>query len=197
MTLDARKLQQRLGVTLSLVFRKIAFTSSRSREFAFWCGDGLLNRVTQSQPLLDRTWRNPEGRARTCPIRVKDASYGYRAHVPFVFGELLQASRPPAVPRLVISIAVQAINRVARRALTHVRKEIDKRAIPALAHLNSPTAILREILKVRVFAAPLHPNPDAVSRASFAATLVAVLQASVGICHSNLNSRIPLKGPAE
>ncbi len=182
---------------LTISFWQIAFARPFPRQLAFRSGDSFFNRVARINPLLNRRYSDAVYSAGRRTVGVVDAIYSYWAHIALILCHLFDAGRPSAIARLIISIAVHPINGVIeRRSLAHVGEEADKRFVPSFAHGNTAPAILREIFVSGLLAPRLHADPDAISRATLASNFVAVLQSSVWVSHSHLNSRCPLKSKA-
>jgi hypothetical protein len=74
---------------------------------------------------------------------------------PFIFG-LLCASRPAAIPRLVIAVHINAIDLMTRWTNTHIGKKVRETAAPALAHCYTSAAVMLPATRFRIFAAENH-----------------------------------------
>lgn len=100
-----------------------------------------------------------------------------------VLCRLLPASGPAAVARFVISLGINAINRVVQRwALAHVGKE-GFITIPPLADGNSPSTVARPILVFGSVAPPAHPTPDFIGGAVLPIFRVAMSQVAIPMSH--------------
>ena len=76
---------------------------------------------------------------------------------------LPNSRRPLAILLAVVAVIVNAINLVMRgRSLAHVLKECRKAVQPAVAHANSPAAVVAVGLLVLVVASPLNAAPHFV-----------------------------------
>lgn len=79
----------------------------------------------------------------------------------FVSG-LVRSRRPFAVARFVMTVAVDALQRKARRTLTHVRKKLGWPVKPFGANLDSTSAVVRELLVLWIGAAGFHVKPSII-----------------------------------
>jgi len=86
---------------------------------------------------------------------------------------LFSPTRPSAVFWTVVSVWVNAINRVSLWAWTHVLKKVLK-GIPSLADLDTSTAIVGVVGKLRVVATASHRKPHSVQRMSASAPSMTV-----------------------
>lgn len=75
---------------------------------------------------------------------------------------LFQPRGPSAIPRLVMAVVVDAIERVIRRAVAHVGKKCLKVVSPLLGHTNAATAVVIRVFMARVVAAFFRLKPRAV-----------------------------------
>ena len=177
---------------------QIALTRSFVGKLVLSGGDRFLNRITRLQTLLNRGRANAVSQACRSAVGIVDAVNRHRTHVTLILGSLLYRCCPSAVSRFVVSVGVQPVDRmVERRAFAHIGKKRDKRVLPSLTDANAAPAILREVLVADLFAPRLHADPNTIGRASFAANFMAVLQSSVRVSHSRLNSKRPLKMQAK
>lgn len=80
---------------------------------------------------------------------------------------LIFQRNPLAIARLVITVIVDAFNRVAFRARSHVCQESLK-TVPSFADLNASTAVAVKSLVFWVGASLAHHKPDRISRFSLA-----------------------------
>lgn len=92
------------------------------------------------------------------PLAVRPDEYR-----PPLVSVLLLRRRPAAILRRVVAIAVQPVQRVARRPLAHVGKEVLKGS-PAVADADSTPAISRVAIAPRPRAAINHRSPRRPSR---------------------------------
>jgi hypothetical protein len=74
---------------------------------------------------------------------------------------LLLRGRPSAVVRLVVTVVVDAVERVAGRAFTHISEE-RLEAVPARADGDATSAPLRVACMVRITASVAHIRPRAI-----------------------------------
>lgn len=89
---------------------------------------------------------------------------------------LLCPRRPSHIARFVMSVVVDAIERVIRRwAWPHIREEGVETATPAVAHGYAATTIVRERLHSWVMTAAAHVNPDLIFRRATHAPFLALL----------------------
>lgn len=75
---------------------------------------------------------------------------------------LLARCRPAAVARLVVAVVIDAVNRMAGWAASHICHERHVVIAPAVTDHNAAPAVVLETLNVRVVAAGLHRAPRAV-----------------------------------
>lgn len=74
---------------------------------------------------------------------------------------LFDGSCPPAVFRGVAAVHVNAVERLVRRTLSHVGKEVFETS-PSGTHRNAPSSVKRKFGVGWYFTAPLHGNPSVV-----------------------------------
>lgn len=98
------------------------------------------------------------------PLRCGQAlAKGFDVDAVAPISALFRDGRPPAVPRLVVAVAVDAVDRVRRRRpWTHVREERFKVIRPSLAHGDAAPAIQRVRVLAGVCAATAHRIPRVV-----------------------------------
>lgn len=88
---------------------------------------------------------------------------------------LLKYRRPPTVAGLVVAVVIRpSIERVARRAFSHVAEERFEAATPLLAHFDAAPAVLREVLTRPVVAALFGALPRFVRAGTRCADRMAV-----------------------
>ena len=75
---------------------------------------------------------------------------------------LLLSGCPARVLWSVVSIVVDAIQRVTVRTRTHVRSKLMKVSDPFIANLYTPPAVVLVLAVVRIVAAPFHALPDRI-----------------------------------
>ena len=173
---------------------KVAFARPFARQPSKRGRNCLLHAITGLKPFGNSRGSDTISGTSCGPVGVIDPPNDYGAHVSLVFRNILNGGRPTAIGRFISEIGVKAINLMIERwTFPHVSQEGRERRFPTVANCNSPPAVIHKILKFWVIASPLHSDPNTVGRASFAANLVAVLQSTVRISHSYLNSRCPLK----
>src|SRR5260221_710578 len=82
---------------------------------------------------------------------------------------LLFASRPAAVARLIVSVIVDAVQRMkARRPWSHICEKVGE-AGPPLTDFDSSASVVLPVSCARVVAARAHINPSVVLRQMFSA----------------------------
>jgi len=91
---------------------------------------------------------------------------------------LLARRRPTAIFRFIVAVAVDALNRAAIWAWTHVGKKVLERVQPALAHRDASAAVSVIPGILGVVAAGLHVRPGLVFSRHFPAFGVAVLDSA-------------------
>lgn len=74
---------------------------------------------------------------------------------------LLKSGRPSAILRRVITVAIDSIDRLSRRTLAHVGKEILK-YVPALTHIDPTSSVARIFLVANIIAASPHRIPASI-----------------------------------
>lgn len=80
---------------------------------------------------------------------------------------LLLAGGPPAIARLVVSVAIYAIQGCPRRAWSHIIQEGFKAFCPAFAHSNAPSAPESVLQESRIRASSFHRTPSVMLRRRF------------------------------
>jgi hypothetical protein len=93
--------------------------------------------------------------------RLRDAVVGVKVRLPAV-ADLGAVLDPTAIARLIVAVIVDPVNRVlGTGAFSHVGAERLERVTPAVTHLDATTAIIREVVGLRIGAAINHlaPNP--------------------------------------
>lgn len=70
--------------------------------------------------------------------------------------------RPSAITRFVVAVIVDAIDRVARWALSHVGQKIDERVTPSVAHGNTTCAVVMVTVVAREVAAAFRSIPRVI-----------------------------------
>ena len=75
---------------------------------------------------------------------------------------LLSFARPSTVGWLVVSIVVDAFQRVATRPLSKIAYELREAVLPAIAHGNTSTAVVLPRCRFRIKASVFHRQPDLV-----------------------------------
>lgn len=89
--------------------------------------------------------------------------------------DLLCLGRPPTIPRAIVAVVVNAINRHASWAITHVGQELLK-DVPFFANSYASTSIVRKVFRGRVFTPLPHTAPNVV-RSCFALAVAPVIPA--------------------
>lgn len=83
-------------------------------------------------------------------------------------------SRPAAVSRFVVSIVVDAVERVAiRRFRSHIRKKVRK-CTPTIANRDAPTAVILPVPRAGIGASLNHSIPSTVFRPTLSAFVSAM-----------------------
>lgn len=109
-----------------------------------------------------------------------DVSKKFRA-LPLI-GKLLFASGPSAILWRVVSVHINAVNRmIGRRLCSHISKKVREAVAPAFANLNAPRSVVFVGDVFGVFAPRNHREPSSVLRGSGLATTDATRRAVGGV----------------
>ena len=92
--------------------------------------------------------------------------------------DLLCPRSPSAITRLVMAIAVNAVNGQSCRSFAHIGNEICKRMPPTFANLNAAPTIAVIVRSLRIVTSTTHVDPRLVSRGLFTDWRVTVLGAA-------------------
>lgn len=106
---------------------------------------------------------------------------------------LLPASSPAAVFRRIASFVVDAVERTALRAVSHVSDKIYEFS-PAATNRNSSSAVVVKSVVTRITAPVYHVKPTIVGTASLSVSCLSVFSAIVQFGQSDLLSRLRPSG---
>ena len=110
-----------------------------------------------------------------------------------LIASLLRSGGPATIAGFVITVVVDAINRSARRLLTHVLKERHKAEPPSIAHGDAASAVEPPVLSVWIRASSDHCRPRGIrGRPESAGLVVAVIGS--GTRHQCGHSVMPQSG---
>lgn len=116
---------------------------------------------------------------------------GLQFHAPAIV-TLLKKCRPTTVARFVISIVVNSVKCAVRRPESHVKKEGEKRVLPAGANGNATTTIILPITIARIRTSLAHFAPCFIfgritathSKTMFQSTAINIHERSVSLTMS-------------